>query len=176
MRAPLYCMAAAAALMTAGLAAPASADDLNSLVRTLNAVVNPGDAQRLEDQARRNGRPEEERYWHNYGTGLEQQHRPRVGEAAPAYGGNRIGPEEARRLEEQAHRNGRWEDERYWRAYAAGLEGRGPETAPARREEVQYTGRIGPEQASRLEEQARRNGRWDEARYWASYRAGLERR
>jgi hypothetical protein len=40
-----------------------SAQGVNDMVRTLNNVLNPGDAQRLEDQARRNGRLQEERYW-----------------------------------------------------------------------------------------------------------------
>jgi hypothetical protein len=31
-----------------------SAQSMNDMVRTLNNVMNPGDAQRLEDQARRN--------------------------------------------------------------------------------------------------------------------------
>jgi hypothetical protein len=34
-------------------------------------MLNPGDAQRLEDQVRRNGRPQEERYWRDYRVGLE---------------------------------------------------------------------------------------------------------
>ena len=47
----------------------ASADSLKSVVRTLNAIVNPEDAWRLEDQARRYHRPNEESYWRNYGAG-----------------------------------------------------------------------------------------------------------
>lgn len=179
MRKSLLWVVGAAGVTAAGLSAPAAADDVNSVVRTLNAIMNPGDAQRLEEQAHRNGRYDEERYWHNYGAGLEQQHRgggygearPAYGEARPAYGG-RIGPNEARALEDQARREGNWDSVRYWHNYAAGLEApRGP--APDRREEVRYGDRIGPEQAERLEEQARRAGRWDEARYWAAYRAGL---
>jgi hypothetical protein len=42
-----------------------SAQSVNDMVRTLNNVLNPSDAQRLEDQARRNGRPQEECYWHD---------------------------------------------------------------------------------------------------------------
>jgi hypothetical protein len=45
------------------------------MVRTLNNVLNPGDAQRLEDQARRNHRPQEERYWRDYRAGLESPDR-----------------------------------------------------------------------------------------------------
>jgi hypothetical protein len=48
-----------------------SAQGVNDMVRTLNNVLNPGDAQRLEDQARRNGRSQEERYWRDYRAGLE---------------------------------------------------------------------------------------------------------
>jgi hypothetical protein len=48
-----------------------SAQSVNDMVRTLNNVLNRGDAQRLEDQARRNGRPQEERYWRDYRAGLD---------------------------------------------------------------------------------------------------------
>ena len=37
------------------------AQNMNDMVRTLNNIVNPGDAQRLEDQARRNGRGQRRR-------------------------------------------------------------------------------------------------------------------
>ena len=55
----------------------ASAQNLNDAVRKLNNIVNPGDAQRMEDQARRNGRYQEERYWHDYRAGLESPSRYR---------------------------------------------------------------------------------------------------
>jgi hypothetical protein len=51
------------------------------MVRTLNNIVNPSDAQRLEDQARRNGRVQEERYWRDYRAGLDSPARYR-----PDYG------------------------------------------------------------------------------------------
>src|SRR5205807_7954755 len=54
-----------------------SAQGVNDMVRTLNNVLNPGDAQRLEDQARRNGRPQEERYWRDYRAGLDSPDRNR---------------------------------------------------------------------------------------------------
>ena len=54
-----------------------SAQSMNDMVRTLNNVLNPGDAQRLEDQARRNGRPQEERYWRDYRAGLDSPDRNR---------------------------------------------------------------------------------------------------
>jgi hypothetical protein len=63
----------------------AFADSLKSVMRTLNALVNPGDAWRLEDEARLYHRPNEERYWRNYGAGLEQRRDRR--EAMPLRGG-----------------------------------------------------------------------------------------
>src|SRR5437868_1547423 len=54
-----------------------SAQSMNDMVRTLNNIVNPGDAQRLEDQARRNGRSQEERYWRDYRAGLDSPDRYR---------------------------------------------------------------------------------------------------
>jgi hypothetical protein len=56
---------------------PGSAQGVNDMVRTLNNVLNPGDAQRLEDQARRNGRLPEERYWRDYRAGLDAPDRNR---------------------------------------------------------------------------------------------------
>ena len=81
---------------------PASAESLKSVVRTLNAIINPEDAWRLEDQARHHDRSSEARYWHDYGAGLEQQRRER-GETVPPHGEwNRystpIDPDEAYRL------------------------------------------------------------------------------
>src|SRR5882762_5727402 len=61
-----------------------SAQSMNDMVRTLNNVLNPGDAQRLEDQARRNGRPQEERYWRDYRAGLDSRDSGR-----PDYRGDR---------------------------------------------------------------------------------------
>ena len=52
-----------------------SAQTVSDMVRTLNNVLNTGDAQRLEDQARRNGRSQEERYWRDYRAGLESPNR-----------------------------------------------------------------------------------------------------
>jgi hypothetical protein len=54
-----------------------SAQSMNDMVRTLNNIVNPSDAQRLEDQARRTRRPREERYWHDYRAGLDSPDRNR---------------------------------------------------------------------------------------------------
>jgi hypothetical protein len=118
MRASLSGVLSAAVIVAAGWASPAPAEDLNSV------VLNLDDARRFEEQSRRLGRTDEEHYWHNYAAGLEaapgggsQQHG--VGESA-----SRIGPEEARRLEEQASRNGLRDDQHYWHNYAAGLEER----------------------------------------------------
>lgn len=177
MRASLTCALGAAGLLAAiGWTQPAAADNLNSVIRTMNSVLNPEDARRYEDQARREGRPEDERYWHNYGAGLEQQRGgPRPGYApAAGYAQGRVTPDEARRFEDQAHRQGRWEEERYWHNYLIGLGG--PPRTDYRGEAGPRDRGIGPEEASRLEARARAEGHWDEARYWASYRAGLEGR
>src|ERR1700736_4565510 len=72
-------MSALTAHPSALTAHPASAQGVGDIVRGLNAVINPGDAQRLEDQARRNNRPAEERYWRDYRTGLETPDRSRDG-------------------------------------------------------------------------------------------------
>jgi hypothetical protein len=53
------------------------AQSVNDMVRTLNNIVNPSDAQRLEDQARRNDRPQEEQYWHDYRAGSTSPDRNR---------------------------------------------------------------------------------------------------
>ena len=86
MRTVLVCLIGAVSAVAFAAGSPASADSLKSVVRTLNAIVNPEDAWRLEDQARRHDRPHEERYWRNYGAGLEQQRRER-GEAVLPHGG-----------------------------------------------------------------------------------------
>jgi hypothetical protein len=100
------------------------------VVRTLNAIVNPEDAWRLEDQARRYHRTKEERYWRNYGAGLEQQRRER-GEPVPPRGewhgySTPIDPNEAYRLQYQARRDGHFAEEHYWGRYRQGLEEPGP--------------------------------------------------
>jgi len=74
----LLCAAALVGLLTAvpGFRT-GSAQGVNDMVRTLNNVLNPSDAQRLEDQARRNRRPQEERYWRDYRAGLDSPDRDR---------------------------------------------------------------------------------------------------
>jgi hypothetical protein len=78
------------------LASQAPAQDLG---RVLRAITEPDDARRYEEQAHRNGRPDEERYWQRYGAGLQAQ-----------------------RGEEQAHRNGNRDQERYWQQYRSGMQ------------------------------------------------------
>jgi hypothetical protein len=124
MRVLTVSLVGAAALGVANFGSPASADNLKSVVRTLNAIVNPEDAWRLEDQARRYRHHNEERYWHGYAAGLEQQRRER-GERVPEYHGwdryeRPIDPDEARRLEDQARRFGHPRAQDYWRRYQEG--------------------------------------------------------
>ena len=59
--------AAIASLAAVALIPQAPAQDLG---RVLHAITEPDEARRYEEQAHRNGRPEEERYWHQYGEGL----------------------------------------------------------------------------------------------------------
>src|SRR5580704_4570431 len=56
--APSACLIGAVSVVALVFGPPALADDLKSVVRTLNAIVNPADAWRPEDQARRHGRRE----------------------------------------------------------------------------------------------------------------------
>jgi hypothetical protein len=54
-------------------AAPsAQAADLGKIV---HAITDRHEAQRYEERAHRNKRPDEERYWHRYGQGLQQHDR-----------------------------------------------------------------------------------------------------
>ena len=85
MRTVVVCLIGAVSAVAIAVGYPASADSLKSVVRTLNAIVNPEDAWRLEDQARRYHRTNEELYWRNYGAGLEQRRDRR--EAMPLRGG-----------------------------------------------------------------------------------------
>jgi hypothetical protein len=114
----------AAVLVMANFGPPASADNLKSVVRTLNAIVNPEDAWRLEDQARHYQRQDEANYWHGYATGLQQQWNR--GEPVPQYHGwdrygTSIDPDEAYRLQDQARRFNRPAAQDYWRQYHEGL-------------------------------------------------------
>jgi hypothetical protein len=129
-RTVVVCLIGAVSAVAIAVGCSASADSLKSVVRTLNAIVNPEDAWRLEDQARRYHRTNEERYWRNYGAGLEQQRRER-GEPAPPRGewhgySTPIDPNEAYRLQYQARRDGHFSEEHYWGRYRQGLEEPGP--------------------------------------------------
>src|SRR6266403_2248745 len=75
---------------------PLSPKVLATLFRGLNAIMNPSDAQRLEDEARRNNRPAEDRYWRDYRTGLESH--DRTGDSGPRrdYGDRRFDPGDPR--------------------------------------------------------------------------------
>ena len=70
----------------------ACAQSLNDVVRGINNVLNPYDAQRLEEQAYQKGRWDEQRYWHDYRAGLESPNRYRRdygsdgGDRGPPYG------------------------------------------------------------------------------------------
>ena|SRR5690242_4310781 len=77
MRTTLLCTAGAIALMIAlPVAHPASAQGLNDIVRNLNNTMNPGDAQRREDQARREDQLRRE----------DRAHRERVGRSRNSTG------------------------------------------------------------------------------------------
>ena len=126
MRAVAVWLVGAVGTVAIAVGCPASAENLKSVVRTLNAIVNPEDAWRLEDQARRHDRRNEERYWRDYGAGLEQQRRER-GEAVPPHREWRqysapIDPDEAYRLQYQARRDGHINEDRYWARYREGLQ------------------------------------------------------
>jgi hypothetical protein len=84
-------MIGVAGLATAALIPQAPAQDLG---RILHAITEPDEAHRYEEQAHRNGRPDEERYWQRYSAGLHEQ---------------------------QARERGRPDEERYWHRYGDGL-------------------------------------------------------
>ena len=59
MRTVVVCLIGAVSAVAIAVGYPASADSLKSVVRTLNAIVNPEYTWRLEDQARRYHRTNE---------------------------------------------------------------------------------------------------------------------
>jgi len=130
MRPVVICLLGMVSPVAIAVMSPASAESLKSVVRTLNAIINPEDAWRLEDQARHHDRSSEARYWHDYGAGLEQQRRERGEAVSPRGGWHRystpIDPDEAYRLQEQAGRDGHFSEEHYWARYRKGLEEHGP--------------------------------------------------
>ena len=135
--------ASVAGLMSALTAHPPSAQGVGDIVRGLNAVINPGDARRLEDQARRNNRPAEERYWRDYRTGLETPDRSRDTGARRDYGDRRFDPNDPRTFRSDAAINlelgrlGRDEQRRY--------------KAMTVRERRQYEGRLAQDAQRRYE-------------------------
>jgi hypothetical protein len=92
----LLCGAVVVGLASIATLHPMSAQGVSDVVRGLNAVINPGDAQRLEDQARRNNQPAEERYWRDYRTGLETPDRSRDTGLRRDYGDRRFDPNDPR--------------------------------------------------------------------------------
>jgi hypothetical protein len=129
-RTVVVCLIGTIGALAIASGSPAPGESLKSVMRTLNAIVNPEDAWRLEDQARSYHRPNEERYWRDYGAGLEQQRRER-GEPVPPRGGwhgysTPIDPDEAYRLQYQARRDGHFADEHYWARYRQGVNEKGP--------------------------------------------------
>ena len=130
MRTVAVCLIGTIGALAIASGSPAPGESLKSVMRTLNAIVNPEDAWRLEDQARSYHRPNEERYWRDYGAGLEQQRRER-GEPVPPRGewhgySTPIDPNEAYRLQYQARRDGHFAEEHYRGRYRQGLEEPGP--------------------------------------------------
>ena len=136
-------MSALTAHPSALTAHPASAQGVGDIVGGLNAVINPGDPQRLEDQARRNNRPAEERYWWDYRTGLETPDRSRDTGARRDHGDRRFDPNDPRTFRSDAAINpelgrlGRNEQRRY--------------KAMTDRERRQYEGRLAQDAQRRYE-------------------------
>jgi hypothetical protein len=86
-------------LVIAGLAAVVSAmlapqAPAQSLGRVLHAITDPDEAHRYAEEAHRDRRPDEERYWQRYQAGLYEQ---------------------------RAHERGHSAEERYWHDYSSGL-------------------------------------------------------
>jgi hypothetical protein len=98
----LFYTATVVGLMGVLSAQPSSAQGVSDIVRGLNAVINPSDAQRFEDQARRNNRPAEERYWRDYRTGLETPDRSRDVGTRRDYGDRRFDPGDPRTFRSDA--------------------------------------------------------------------------
>jgi hypothetical protein len=98
----LFCNAAALGVVAILFAHTGSAQGMGDIVRGLNAVINPNDAQRYEDQARRNNRPAEERYWRDYRTGLESHERTGDTGSRRDYGDRRFDPGDPRMFRSDA--------------------------------------------------------------------------
>jgi hypothetical protein len=98
----LLCAAGVVGLASTVTLHPLSAQGVTDVLRGLNAVINPGDAQRLEDQARRSNQPAEERYWRDYRTGLETPDRSRDTGVRRDYGDRRFDPNDPRSFRSDA--------------------------------------------------------------------------
>jgi hypothetical protein len=98
----LFCNAAVLGVVGVLSTQPGSAQGVGDIVRGLNAVINPSDAQRYEDQARRSNRPAEERYWRDYRTGLESSDRSRDTGPPRDYGDRRFDPRDPRTFHSDA--------------------------------------------------------------------------
>jgi len=84
-------MIALASFVTVASIPQAPAQNLGKI---LHAITEPDEADRYAEQAHRNRRADEERYWQRYSAGLHEQ---------------------------RAHQNGRPDEERYWHQYGEGL-------------------------------------------------------
>jgi hypothetical protein len=84
-------MIVVASLVTATSIPQTTAQDLG---RIFHGITEPDESRRYEEQAHRNGRLDEERYWQRYGAGLHEQ---------------------------RARQNGHPDEERYWHRYGEGL-------------------------------------------------------
>jgi len=98
----LFYTATIVGLMSVLSAQPSSAQGVSDIVRGLNAVINPSDAQRFEDQARRNNQPAQERYWRDYRSGLETPDRNRDTGPRRDYGDRRFDPSDPRAFRSDA--------------------------------------------------------------------------
>jgi hypothetical protein len=98
----MFCNAAALGVVAVLSTQPGSAQGVGDIVRGLNAVINPSDAQRYEDQARRTNRPAEERYWRDYRSGLESSDRTRDTGPRRDYGDRRFDPGDPRTFRSDA--------------------------------------------------------------------------
>ena len=98
----LFYTAAVVGLMSLVSAQPSCAQGVTDIVRGLNAVINPSEAQRFEDQARTNNRPAEERYWRDYRTGLESPDRSRDYSDRRDSGDRRFDPNDPRSFRSDA--------------------------------------------------------------------------
>jgi hypothetical protein len=159
---------AAVGLVSVLSAQPSSAQGVGDIVRGLNAVINPNDAQRLEDQARRNNRPAEERYWRDYRTGLESPDRTRDSGPRRDHGDRRFDSGDLRTFRSEAAINlelGRLspDEQRRYRAMTD-RERRGFEDQLAEDAQRRYDRMTDPERQRYMDDLQREQRRLDSAR------------